>query len=70
MPRRAALEKLDTRSVPIAGLAKREEEIYLPDAEEPLRLEQARSGASAAAAGPRRDASLRDHVAPREAKPA
>jgi excinuclease ABC subunit C len=37
---RAALEKLDKAGVPIAGLAKREEEIYLPDAEEPLRLEK------------------------------
>ncbi|MBI2213718.1 MAG: excinuclease ABC subunit UvrC [Acidobacteria bacterium] len=37
---RAALEKLDKGSIPIAGLAKREEEIYLPDADEPLRLEK------------------------------
>ncbi|MGK2859665.1 MAG: excinuclease ABC subunit UvrC [Thermoanaerobaculia bacterium] len=37
---RAALQKLDAGNVPIAGLAKREEEIYLPDAEEPLRLER------------------------------
>lgn len=37
---RAALQKLDAGSVPIAGLAKREEEIYLPDADEPLRLER------------------------------
>jgi len=37
---RAALEKLDKGNVPIAGLAKREEEIYLPDVEEPLRLEK------------------------------
>jgi excinuclease ABC subunit C len=37
---RAALQKLDAGSVPIAGLAKRDEEVYLPDADEPLRLER------------------------------
>lgn len=37
---RAALEQLDLAGTPIAGLAKREEEIYLPDAEEPLRFDR------------------------------
>jgi excinuclease ABC subunit C len=36
----AAMEKLEIRGIPIAGLAKREEEIYLPSVEEPLRLER------------------------------
>lgn len=34
----AALAKLGIEDVPIAGLAKREEEIYLPHLEEPIRL--------------------------------
>lgn len=36
----AALNKLGVEEIPIAGLAKREEEIYLPDREEPIRLEK------------------------------
>src|SRR5712691_2633677 len=36
----AALNKLGIREIPIAGLAKREEEIYVPDREEPIRLER------------------------------
>jgi excinuclease ABC subunit C len=36
----AALNKLGIEEIPIAGLAKREEEIYLPDREEPVRLEK------------------------------
>jgi excinuclease ABC subunit C len=36
----AALEGLDCAPVPVAGLAKREEEIYLPGVEEPLRLDR------------------------------
>ena len=36
----AALKKLGIDEIPIAGLAKREEEIYLPDREEPIRLER------------------------------
>jgi len=35
-----ALKKLGIEEIAIAGLAKREEEIYLPDREEPLRLER------------------------------
>lgn len=35
-----ALNKLGIEEINIAGLAKREEEIYLPDREEPLRLEK------------------------------
>ena len=37
---RAALKKLGIEEIPIAGLAKREEEIYIPDREEPIRLER------------------------------
>ncbi len=37
----AALNKLGIEEIPIAGLAKREEEIYVPDREEPIRLERA-----------------------------
>jgi excinuclease ABC subunit C len=36
----AALKKLGIEEIPIAGLAKREEEIYVPDREEPIRLER------------------------------
>lgn len=36
----AALKQLGIEEVPIAGLAKREEEIYVPDREEPIRLER------------------------------
>lgn len=36
----AALDRLDITDVAIAGLAKREEEIYLPGMEEPLRLDR------------------------------
>jgi excinuclease ABC subunit C len=35
-----ALNKLGIEEITIAGLAKREEEIYLPDREEPLRLDR------------------------------
>ena len=37
---RAALTKLGIEEIPIAGLAKREEEIYVPDRDEPVRLER------------------------------
>jgi excinuclease ABC subunit C len=36
----AALNKLGIEEIPIAGLAKRDEEIYVPDREEPIRLEK------------------------------
>ncbi len=36
----AALNKLGVEEIPIAGLAKREEEIYVPDRDEPIRLER------------------------------
>src|SRR5881275_354114 len=36
----AALNKLGIEEIPIAGLAKREEEIYVPEREEPIRLER------------------------------
>lgn len=36
----AALNKLGVDEIPIAGLAKREEEIYVPDRDEPIRLEK------------------------------
>ncbi len=36
----AALHKIGVEEIPIAGLAKREEEIYLPDRDEPLRLDR------------------------------
>ncbi|MEO6260381.1 MAG: excinuclease ABC subunit UvrC, partial [Thermoanaerobaculia bacterium] len=36
----AALNKLGIDEIPIAGLAKREEEIYVPGREEPIRLER------------------------------
>lgn len=35
-----ALNRLGIEGIPIAGLAKREEEIYVPDLEEPIRLER------------------------------
>ncbi|HSP34002.1 MAG TPA: excinuclease ABC subunit UvrC, partial [Thermoanaerobaculia bacterium] len=35
-----ALNRLGIEGIPIAGLAKREEEIYVPDREEPIRLER------------------------------
>jgi excinuclease ABC subunit C len=37
---RAALNKLGVEEIPIAGLAKREEEIYVPDREETIRLDR------------------------------
>ena len=36
----AALKKLGVEEIPIAGLAKREEEIFIPDREEPIRLDR------------------------------
>lgn len=36
----AALNKLGVEEIPIAGLAKREEEIYVPGREEPIRLDR------------------------------
>jgi excinuclease ABC subunit C len=36
----AALNKIGVEEIPIAGLAKREEEIYVPDRDEPLRLDR------------------------------
>src|SRR5688500_19276079 len=36
----AALTKLGVEEIPIAGLAKREEEIYVPDRDEPIRLDR------------------------------
>jgi len=36
----AALNRLGIEEIPIAGLAKREEEIYVPGREEPIRLER------------------------------
>jgi excinuclease ABC subunit C len=36
----AALNKLGVEEIPIAGLAKREEEIYVPDRDEPIRLDK------------------------------
>jgi excinuclease ABC subunit C len=36
----AALNKLGIEEIPIAGLAKREEELYVPDREEPIRLDR------------------------------
>src|SRR5688572_1273881 len=36
----AALNQLGVEEIPIAGLAKREEEIYVPDRDEPIRLEK------------------------------
>jgi excinuclease ABC subunit C len=36
----AALNKLGIEEIPIAGLAKRDEEIYVPDRDEPIRLEK------------------------------
>lgn len=36
----AALNKLGVDEIPIAGLAKREEEIYVPDRDEPIRLDR------------------------------
>jgi excinuclease ABC subunit C len=36
----AALNQLGINEIPIAGLAKREEEIYVPDRDEPIRLEK------------------------------
>lgn len=36
----AALNKLGIEEIPIAGLAKREEEIYIPDRDEPIRLDK------------------------------
>jgi excinuclease ABC subunit C len=36
----AALTKLGVEDLPIAGLAKREEEIYVPDRDEPIRLDR------------------------------
>ena len=36
----AALHQIGVEEIPIAGLAKREEEIYVPDRDEPLRLDR------------------------------
>jgi hypothetical protein len=54
----AALNKLGVEEIPVAGLAKREEEIYVPDRDEPIRLER-HDVACSCCNGPRRNASLR-----------
>ena len=55
----AALAVLGVEETPIVGLAKREEELYLPGLPEPLRLPRARRRPAAAAEGARRGAPLR-----------
>ena len=64
-----ALEDLGLDYLPIASLAKRAEEVYLPDRLEPLVLDLGLAGAPGAPADPRRGASLRDHLS-QEAAPA
>ena len=54
-------------AIPVAGLAKRMEEVHLPGQAEPLRLARDRGGALLAAAGARRGAPLRRGLPPHPA---
>ena len=57
-------------SCPIVGLAKREEEIWVPDRPEPIRLSRKDPALQLDPARPRRGAPLRDHAPPRAAREA
>ena len=58
------MDELGITDVPLSGLAKRFEEIYLPGRAAPGRPSAALAGALPGAAHPRRGASVRDHVPP------
>ncbi len=60
----AAMRELDLPRVAVVSLAKRIEEVFVPGRSEPILLPDALARAPAAAADPRRGASLRDHLPP------
>ena len=62
-----ALTELGIDDIPVVGLAKRLEEVWVPDEEDPVILPRRLRGALPAAAGPRRGAPVRHHPSPRAA---
>ena len=59
-----ALDELGIDDIPVCGLAKRLEEVWLPGQEDPVILARSSRGALPAPAGPRRGPPLRDHPPP------
>ena len=59
-----ALDELGIDDIPVVGLAKRLEEVWLPGQEDPVILPPLLRGALPPAAGPRRGAPVRDHPPP------
>ena len=62
-PSRRSTSSASTTS-PVCGLAKRLEEVWLPDEQDPVILARAQRGALPAPAGPRRGPPLRHHLPP------
>ena len=59
------MRELDLADVPVAGLAKRFEELYLPGRSDPIVLPRKQPGALPRPAHPRRGASVCHHLSPR-----
>ena len=64
----AVFDELGITDVAVVGLAKRLEEIWLPDDDDPVILPRSSEGTVPAAAGPGRGAPLRDHLPPQQAE--
>ena len=60
----AAMRELGVVDIPVCGLAKRLEEVWLPDQEDPVIMARTSRGPLSPPAGPRRGAPLRDHPPP------
>ena len=67
---KAVLDELGLHDLPLAGLAKEREELFLPDATVPDRPAGDVAGALPRPAPARRGAPVRDHLSPRPARPA
>ena len=59
-----ALDELGIVDIPVVGLAKRLEEVWVPGQEDPVILRRSSRGALPAPADPRRGAPVRDHPPP------
>ena len=62
------MSELDLTDVPLAGLAKRFEELYVPGRSAPIVLARGGQGALPRPAHPRRGASVRHHLSPRASR--
>ena len=65
---KAVLDELGLHDLPLAGLAKEREELFLPDATEPIAPAGDVAGALPRPAPARRGAPVRDHLSPRPAR--